>query len=1112
MQATTSSSIAYQQEKKFTVTFKDASLKEVITYVEKNSEYIFLYKPGVIKTTKKISVQIKNETIRQLLDKVLEQASLSYEIKDRQIVLSSTVRKEPSNDSANSRKKVMGLVKDEQGNPIIGASVLLKGTSTGTITDFDGLFDLAIPGKNETLLVTYIGYIPQEVSVNDRSSMAIVLKEDTKTLDEVVVTAFGVAQKKETMVGSVQQIRPSDLKVPASNLSSAFAGRLAGVIAVQRSGEPGADGASFWIRGKSTFTGVTGALIVLDGVEISTTELNALDPEVIESFSILKDATATALYGTRGANGVMIVTTKSGQDLLKPIINVRFETAVNQMTAVPQMVDGVEYMKLFNEAVTTRNGSDRLYSNEKIERTAAGLNPYLYPNTNWYDEMFNKLSTSQRFNFNIRGGKKSVTYFMSASVKLDGGNLKSLSKDYFSYNNSINVKRYDFVNNLSIQATKTTKVSLGLNVNLRDWRGPNKSANDIFTLSREASPVDFPVTFPARSDKEPHILWGTMSGGMYNNGFRNPIAEYVTGYSDKFTSTLNANLRLEQDLNMITKGLTWNALISFKNRSESTVERKAGGYNQYQISTVNEDGTYTLERVGDEKNTALTTSGDATGDRRLYIQTYLNYQRKFGKHDVNAMFLYNQDDLINNKATTLLLSLPQRRQGIAGRLSYGYDDRYMIEANFGYNGTENFAKGKRFGFFPSIAAGYTISQERFWNPLRDVVSLFKIRASWGLVGNDQIDADAGRFAYLEDINLQDKNWSYTTGVGQGTVLNGPSYNRFYNPSLTWEIGEKINVGIDLQIWNDLGIHVDWFRENRHDIFVKRTKTIPVFIGTGTTTIYGNVGKMKNEGIDVALDYNKQINKNLFISFKGTMTYAHNTVLDQDEPYYSLYPNLRLRGHSADQIIMYVAQGLFVDPSDVINSPEQKLGYVPLPGDIKYKDIQNAEGKTDHIIDSNDMVYMGYPKTPEIVYGFGPSIKYKKWDFSCFFQGVARTSLMMNGFHPFGKNATRGVMEFIADDYWSEANPNPNAGYPRLTRDTNGNNTVNSSYWLRNGAFLKLKNAEIGFNHKFFRIYLSGSNLLTFSPFKHWDPEMGGGNGLNYPTQRVFNFGIQCTFK
>ena len=1090
----------YGQAKTFTVSLKNVTLKEVISYVEKNSQYVFFFKPEVINQSTQISVSLKNATVKQLLDKVSEQANIVYEMKERQIVLKE---KKVSEQSVSQKKRLLqGLVKDEQGNPIIGASIQLKNTGTGVITDLDGLFQIQVTDKNSVIVISYIGYVTQEISVGDRSSITVQLKEDTKSLEEVVVTAFGATQKKETMVGSIQQVRPAELKVPSSSLSTSFAGRMAGVIAIQRSGQPGADGADFWIRGKSTFGDATGVLIVLDGVEISSSDLNALDPEVIESFSILKDATATAMYGTRGANGVMIVTTKSGQDLLKPIINFRLETSMSQLTSVPEMVGGVDYMKLYNEALTTRGITTGLYDDTKIRATEQGLNPLVYPNVDWYNEMFNKNAFAQRFNFNIRGGKKAVTYFMSASVKHDAGNLKSLSKDYFSYNNNINVMRYDFVNNLSIKATNTTKISLGLNVSLRDWKGPSAGVDGIFSMSKEASPVDFPIVYPARNDKEIYTLWGGMSGGIYNNGYRNPVAEYVVGYKKQFASTVNANIRLDQDLKMVTKGLKLHVLASFKNWSKTETTRKAG-YNQFEIDQYNEaTGEYTLSRVGNEQKTALNTEGAATGDRRIFIQAYLDYKRKFGVHDVNAMLLYNQDQLDNNKPDNLLSSLPRRKQGIAARLSYAYDDRYLAEVNFGYNGSENFAKNNRFGFFPSIALGYNISQEKFWEPISNVISHFKLRGSYGLVGNDGINE---RYAYLEDIVLSSDKWKYTTGVNQNVNLQGPVWNRYYNPNLTWEVGKKLNVGFDMQLFHQVNLNFDVFKEIRSKIYMQKVNTLPDFIGTGETKIYENSGKMKNVGFDIALDYNKQITKDFFLSFKGTLTYAHNTILERDEPPFQLYPNLSSVGYSRGQHLVYVADGLFRDQADVDSHAEQTLGYIPQPGDIKYVDQPDANGNCDGIINTNDRVYMGYPEDPEIVYGFGPSMKYKNWDFSFFFQGAARTSILMSGFHPFGKNATRGVMKFIADDYWS-------AAYPRLTRDTNPNNTVNSSYWLRNGAFLKLKNAEIGYTFKMFRAYLNGSNLLTFSPFEHWDPEMGGGSGMKYPTQRVFNIGIQFTFK
>lgn len=1085
-------------QEKVSVKGKALTVKEAISMIEKNTDYSFFFKSTDLDNRKKKDISCEG-TLDEVLGEVLKDSNIKYIIKGKDVIL--TV-KEAQNVAPQQSKKneIIGVVVDYQtGDPVIGATIQIKGGSTGVITDIDGKFKINA-SPDDVILISYIGYQTEERKINKQKLITVELKEDSKTLDEVVVTAFGVGQKKASMVGSVQQIKPAELKVPSSSLSNSFAGRLAGVISVQSSSEPGADGANFWIRGKSSLNS-NSALIVLDGVEISTADLNALDPEVIEGFSILKDATATALYGTRGANGVMIVTTKRGEDVLKPIINIRLEGSVRQLTNVPEFVDGVEYMKLYNEAKLTRGDNEGLYSEEKIAATAAGLDPLRYPNVNWYDEMFNKLAFSERANLNIRGGKKSVHYFMSAAVKRDGGNMKSLSKDYFSYNNSISVIRYDFVNNLDIDVTKTTKVSMGLNASIRNWNGPTQDADGIFNLARTTSPVDFPVAFPAQ-EGDTHIRWGGLSGGSNGRGgYNNPVAEYVKGYRSNESSTFQANLRLEQNLSFITKGLKIKALASFKNYTTTVVSRTAS-YNQYQYAKDSDQ----LEMVGPEQSTNLNIEGanNSTGNRRLYFQAYLDYNRTFGNHDVNAMFLYNQDEISINKPTTLFESLPQRKQGIAGRLSYAYANKYLVEGNFGYNGSENFVKGHRFGFFPSIAVGYNISEEKFWKPLSKVINHLKLKASYGLVGNDYSSL---RFAYLETIKLNGAP-KYTFGdkMNQGTA--GPVWERYYNPDLQWEVGKKLNIGFDLGLFNDVNISVDIFKERREKIYLQRTNSIPTFIGIGSTKVYGNVGEVENRGLDFTVDYNKQINKDLFVSVKGTFTYAHNEIIAYDDPPFKSTPNLSRVGHSIDQQLVYVAEGLFTQEEiDDPNTPEQSLGYIPRAGDIKYKDI-NGDGK----IDTDDRIYTGNTTTPEIIYGFGSSIKYKKWDVSFLFQGAARRSLMMNGFHPFGSNANRGVMDFIAEDHWTEDNPNTNATYPRLSVTDNANNNVNSTYWMRNGAFLKLKNAEVGFTHKFFRVYLSGSNLLTFSPFKYWDPEMGGGSGMSYPTARTFNLGFQFTFK
>ena len=547
----------------FSFKLQDVTVKDIFKYIEKNSEYIFLYSTDK-NLLKKINVDVNKKDITQVLDEILKNTTLIYDIDGKQIIIREKNASEKSQQKTTQKKKtIRGIVSDDSTQePIIGATIRVNGSMTGTTSNIEGDFVLEC-AVGDTLTVSFVGYQDRSVLVKSGNIYAIALKESAAELGEVVVTAFGVGQKKESLVGSIQQIKPQELKVPSSSLSTAFAGRMAGVIAVQRSGEPGADGANFWIRGKSTFNGNTSALIIMDGVEISSTELNALDPEVIESFSILKDATATALYGTRGANGVMIVATKNGKNLDKPIINFRLEGAISTMTRVPNMVDGPTYMKMFNEAVSRPGCDVSPYSQEKIDGTIAGLNPYIYPNVDWFDEIFNKSAFSERANFNIRGGSSKMDYFMSASFKHSNGHLKSLSKDYFSYNNNVRNYNYDFINNLNISATRTTKISLGLNLSVADKKSPLMDVNDIFQLSMEANPVDFPVRFPANMSDRDFVLWGDKPGGIHGQGwYRNPVAEYVTGYKTNLRTTITANFKLAQELDMITKGLKFTGLFS----------------------------------------------------------------------------------------------------------------------------------------------------------------------------------------------------------------------------------------------------------------------------------------------------------------------------------------------------------------------------------------------------------------------------------------------------------------------------------------------------------------------------------------------------------------------
>lgn len=1014
----------------------------------------------------------------------------------------------------NHTRQYEGIIIDAQTEePLIGANVIVKGTTTGVITDMNGRF--TIEGfSGQTLEISFIGYQNKEIKLGNVTLLKIELSEDSQSIEEVVVTAFGVGQKKESIVGAVTQVKGKDLHIPSANLSNSFAGRMSGVTAFQRNGEPGNDGADFYIRGISTFT-ATRPLIIIDGVEASQGDLNALDAEVIESFSVLKDATATAMYGTRGANGVMIVKTKSGENVEKAIINARVEGYVSMPTQIPKFADAGTYMRMYNEAVNNYGTGSKLYSPEFMNGVLRQLDPYQYPDIDWYNELFKGATLNERVNFNIRGGSRRVDYFINANVNHETGMLKSRSREFYSYDNNIDIKRYTFQSNLNAHLSPTATVSMNLGVELRNTHGPSVEVKDLFSNVMNTNPVDFPIMYPTDSpignwDAAPseYIKWGVYNGGNIEQAY-NPLAEMTKGYKDGFASTVRANVKYSQKLDFLTKGLQFNALISFKNWSSTTIKRDRG-YNKYELTEA-QDGKYLINCLGGTESAhVLGTKRESNGDRSYYFQASLNYDRTFGnKHHISSMFLYNQDQYDAASHTEDLIStLPKRKMGIAGRFTYDFAHRYMIDINMGYNGSENFAKGHRWGFFPSVALGWNLSEEEWFAGWKNVIHNLKFRGSYGLVGN----ADSGtRFMYLPVVKLNDKE--FETGDGENSVsAKGPTFSRFQNSRISWEVGYKSNVGIDLGLFNCLNMSFEYFQELRKDIF-RENKSIPNYMGTENAKVYGNYGEIKNWGIEVAADYGKQITKDLSIQFKGTFSFARNKVLKDASSWNPDYPNKSNIGYPLNSLMGYVYAGhLFIDEGEITNSPTQVISGNVAPGDIKYVDIPNRHGIADGIINAYDMVHMGYPEVPEIIYGFGPSIKYKNWDFSFFFQGVAHTSFFITGFHPFGSSVNRNVLQFIADDYWSQDNQNIHASYPRLTKMDHGNNTIESDYWLRNGSFLKLKNAEIGFSWKFLRTYVSASNLLTFSPFKHWDPEMGGGNGLKYPTQRVINFGIQLNFK
>lgn len=1007
--------------------------------------------------------------------------------------------------------KITGLITEQNGDPVIGATVMEKGTTNGTITDIDGRYTINIP-IGAIMQCSYVGYGTQEKKINENSSsINFRLVEDTEMLGDVVVVGFG-RQKKASVVGAISTVKPEAFKLPTSSLSSSLAGRMSGVIAVQRSGEPGSDGADFWIRGVGTNGANSKPLILLDGVEVSAGDMNDIQPDDIESFSILKDASATALYGVRGANGVMIVTTKIGASDEKMKISARVENSWSMPSYDFKMTDGITYMNMYNEALINDDpNATPMYSSERIEATKKGLNPYLFPNVNWKNEIFKSTTMNQRANVNVSGGSKIAQYYISAGIYRDQGLFKEIS--HGSFKNNIDVRRYNFQANVNANVTKTTKLGLKLSTVIQDMNGPMTNAATTYqTIITRTNPVNFPVMFPAGTGpvgNESNILYGNMNFG--GSVYTNPYAEIAKGYKDDFSTTVISTFDIRQDLSMVTKGLSLRGLFSYKNWSTSSISRSTVPY-YYQVNGYTGDADsgyeYTVESINSNGTDYLQYSNSNNGDRTIYWEAAIDYSRVFDdKHAVTGMLLYNQRQYNPTIPGNLFNAVPYRTTGLAGRFTYGYDNRYFAEFNFGYNGTENFAKDSQFGFFPSIALGYTISNEKFFDPLKNVISDLKIRGSYGLVGNDKLAG--ARFPYLTEISMG-SGPSYTFGDKFQANYTGVSFTRIGNLNAKWEVGYKANVGIDLELFKSLNLTIDYFSEKRTGIF-KQPGTIPGTLGFGSIIPYYNLGEVKNGGIDASFTYNKALGRNWILNLQGNFIYAHNKVVKDEFPD-QLYQNLSGIGHPVNAIWGFNDLGLFIDENDIINSAQQLLSGNVKPGDIKYQDITNhIDGK--NTITTDDKMVIGNPTVPEIVYGFGGTLRYKKADFGIFFQGTARTSFIMGAstMAPFGRwNAN--VAQWIADDYWSPANPNPNAGYPRLSALGNENNTShNSTYWLRDGSFLKLKNIEVGYSLKHFRVYANATNLLTFSNFKLWDPEMGGNGFYQYPTQRVFNLGIQFNF-
>ena len=1017
------------------------------------------------------------------------------------------------NAPAEQAKKVLnGIVIGSDGDtPLTGVVIYSKENPKEiTTTDANGEYKFSVSPSTQTVVFEMMGYDTKELKVADTYLFTLVtMIVQANALEESVVVGFGT-QKKESLVGAVQAVKPTDLATSSSNLTTSFAGNIPGLIARQTSGEPGADGAAFYIRGVSTFGANSSALIVMDGVEITSSMLNNIPSEAIESMSVLKDATATALYGSRGANGVLIVTTKEGRNSEKISINASFDNTISMPTMVQEVADGVQYMELYNEAlynVARLSGADYIpyYSSEKIEGTRNNLDKYVYPNNDWYDMLFKDFAMNQRFNVSLRGGGKKVNYFLNASIYNENGIIKEPQEALLDV--ELNNKKYMFQSNVTAQATKTTKVSMKLNMQIQYQDTPYESTSNLFYYTMRANPVRFPAVLPAQ-DGDTFVRYGNNDTWDTGSNDLNPYALMSRGYKEQYRSWMTASLNVDQDLRFITKGLSAKALVSFYNYSYAATNRyHTPAYFKIDPDSIvlNPDGTYGWEAntIGAEGTTYLTSEVSASGYHEWSMQGQINYARKFGKHDVSADVVYHMKEKVNNATGDDEESLlPFRQQGLAGRATYNYGSRYFVEANFGYNGSENFIEGKRFGLFPSAALGWNVSNEKFFQPLKRVVTNLKFRGSYGLVGNDAL-GDDHRFPYITEVNMGARGYVFGTNFaskGAGYISN------YGNTNATWEVAKKLNVGVDLELFDDLNIAVDWFHEYRTNIFMQR-KSFASHGGVGGSLPWANLGETVNSGVDFSLNYNRVVNSDFQYTLRGTFTYAKSQVMAMDEPDYSENPHLSKIGKPIYSNQVLISEGIFTSQEEIDNSPKQDFGTYGV-GDVKYKDV-NGDG----VVNTLDFVWSEKPYFPEVQYGFGGSIKYKNFDASLMFQGSARYDITTYNNFAFcdTKHFGYGIVKYMADDHWSWDNNNKNAAFPRLTTVPSDNNTQASTLYMHDASFLRLKSAEVGFTYKFVRFYLAGNNLFYLSNFKYWDPEKGRGNGLSYPLQRTVRLGFQFTF-
>ena len=1009
---------------------------------------------------------------------------------------------------------VTGVVTDTNKEPMIGVNVSISNIpGLGAITDLNGKYSIKMPPYHK-LVFTYIGFEKVEVLVKEQRTVNVTMKEaSAREIDEVVITGTG-AQKKLTVTGAITNVDVDVLKAnPSGSMANALAGNVPGILAMQTSGKPGSV-SEFWIRGISTFGASNSALVLVDGFERSLDEINVED---VESFSVLKDASATAIYGSKGANGVVLITTKHGK-AGKINISAKAETFYNMLTQVPDFVDGYTYASMANEAKITRN-LEPLYKADELEIFRLGLDPDLYPNVNWIDELLRKGSWSTRATLSMNGGGNTARYYVSGSY-LDQQGMYKVDKALKDYNTNANFRRWNYRMNVDIDITKSTLLKVGVSGSLQKANDSGVGSDAIWTALMGYNAIMVPKLYsngyvPA---------YGNDNGDRFNPW----VQATMTGYRENWKNNIQTNVTLEQKLDFITKGLRFVGRFGYDTENNNWINRRKWPEQWKAKRFRATDGTLDYDRVAEERKMFQESGSD--GLRNEFFEAELHYSRGFKHHHLGGTLKYNQSSKIKTVGLgdDLKQGIARRNQGLAGRFTYNWNYRYFIDFNFGYTGSENFAAGHRFGFFPAISGAWNIAEESLIKKHLKWMNMFKIRYSYGKVGNDNLGNT--RFPYLYDIETMTKKDGDKTVDTGGYNFGDYTFDRYYggmrysslsSPNVTWEIATKHDLGIDFSFFNDkLSGSVDYFNEKREGIYMLR-EYLPGIVGLESNPS-ANVGKVTSEGFDGHFTFRQKLGA-VGLTIRSNITYSKNEIVDRDEENNYYWYKMQ-KGHRVNQARGLISLGLFKDYDDIRNSPVQDFdGYKVMPGDIKYKDV-NGDGR----IDGNDQVAIGATTKPNLIYGFGIAANWKGLDVNLHFQGAGKSTYFIDGstVHMFklGDGWGNVLSEMANSNRWISADisgdpatENPNAEYPRLSYGPNSNNYQQSTYWLRNGSYLRLKTVEVGYtlptqlvNKVHFntvRIFFVGTNLLTWSAFKLWDPEMGSTDGKRYPLSKNLSLGI-----